>query len=211
MAETRVQRLARRVASEVVHRSWYQIRRFGAIAPGTAIADRFGSFGARSMIAFPPAALYGEPSIHIGEDTLICGWVSLAAGYAIDQADVPARALVIGDRCVIGIRSGIVAHESIEIGDDVWFGQDVYVTDANHAFDDVDTPIGVQVGEHQPVSIGAGSWIGHGAVILPGSRLGRNVVVAAGAVVRGEIPDHAIVAGVPGRVLRVVERDEAPA
>jgi len=63
-------------------------------------------------------------------------------------------------------------------------------------------PIGRQLGPRDPVSIGSGSWIGHGAVILPGSRVGRNVVVAAGSVVRGEVPDHCIVGGVPARVIR---------
>jgi acetyltransferase-like isoleucine patch superfamily enzyme len=52
------------------------------------------------------------------------------------------------------------------------------------------------------VSIGAGCWLGTGTVILPGSRLGRNVVVAAGSVVRGEVPDHCVVAGVPAKVVR---------
>src|SRR3546814_12353786 len=61
------------------------------------------------------------------------------------------------------------------------------------------------MGAHQPVSIGSGSWIGHRAMILPGSRIGRNVVVGAGSVVRGEIPDHAVVAGIPARVLRTFD------
>jgi hypothetical protein len=52
------------------------------------------------------------------------------------------------------------------------------------------------------VEIGPGCWIGTGAVILPGARIGRNVVVAAGAVVRGAVPDHAVVAGAPARVVR---------
>lgn len=195
---------ARRLGNEVVHRGWYQLRSFGAIAPGTRRAEAFGSFGAGSIVAFPPASLFGEASIHIGEGTLIAPWVSLAAGYSPDQLDVPPRALVIGDRCVVGIRSGLVAHHSIEVGDDVWFGQDVYVTDSNHGFDDPDLPIGLQLGTPEPVVIGSGSWIGHGAVILPGARLGRNVVVAAGSVVLGgEIADHAVIAGVPGRVIRI--------
>ena len=115
---------------------------------------------------------------------------------------LPARGLVIGDRCVIGARACITAHSSIEIGDDVWFGKDVFVSDASHGYQDPDTPIGRQLGPHQPVTIGSGSWIGHGAIILPGTSIGRNVVVAAGSVVRGLVPDHAVVAGVPARVVR---------
>jgi len=197
---------SRRVGNELVHRAWYQVRSFGAIAPGTRRAELFGSFGDASIVAFPPSGLYGEGSIHIGEATLIAPWATLAAGYSPDQPDVPPRALVIGDRCVVGIRSGIVAHESIEVGDDVWFGQDVYVTDSNHGFDDLEVPIGVQLGTHDPVVIGSGSWIGHGAVILPGARLGRNVVVAAGSVVlAGEVPDYSVLAGVPARIVRHID------
>ncbi len=201
-SESPTHRFVRRAVNGLVLRGWERLRSAGAIAPGTAAAERFGSFGAGTLICFPASAIYGERSIHLGRETLVAGWATLAAGYAADQASVPERALVIGDGCVIGLRCGIVAHESIEIDDDVWFGQDVYVTDANHAFDDPDVPIGRQIGTHQPVSIGRGSWIGHGAVILPGTRIGRHVVVAAGSVVRGEIPDHSVVGGVPARVLR---------
>lgn len=191
-----------RIANELIRRGWAKLRYTGAIAPGTRAAEAFGSFGEGSVIAFPTATLYGERQIHLGARTMISTWCTLAAGYAPDQDTVPPRALVIGDRCVIGMRSGIVAHESIEVGDDVWFGQEVYVTDANHGYADPHTPIGNQIGPHEPVRIGSGSWLGHGAVILPGTTIGRNVVVAAGSVVRGTIEDHAVIGGVPARVIR---------
>lgn len=204
MAESAVQRFRRRITNEAVHRAWAALRKVGAIAPGTVRAERFADFGEGSVIAFPVSTLYGERHIHIGRDTMVGPWASISAGYSPDQTTVPPRAVVIGDRCLIGERVGIVAHESITIGDDVWFGKDVYVTDANHGFNDPDVPIGRQLGPHEPVTIGAGSWVGHGAVILPGACIGRNVVVAAGAVVRGEIPDHTIVGGVPAKVIRKI-------
>jgi acetyltransferase-like isoleucine patch superfamily enzyme len=55
------------------------------------------------------------------------------------------------------------------------------------------------------VHIGVGSWLGAGAVILPGTSLGRNTVVGAGAVVRGSFPDHAVLAGTPDRIVRRYE------
>ena len=195
---------AHRVANAAIQWGWARLRVAGAIAPGTAAAERFGSFGAGSVMAFPTATLYGEGSIHIGTGTMISTWCTIAAGYSPDQEHMPPRMLVIGDRSVIGMRSGIVAHESIEIGDDVWFGQEVYVTDANHGYTDPDTPIGKQLGPHEPVTIGSGTWIGHGAVVLPGARIGRNVVVAAGSVVRGEIPDHSVIGGVPAKIIRTL-------
>lgn len=206
MGESRFQLVRRRVANEVIQQGWRRLRRAGGIAPGTIAAERFAAFGDGSIVGFPTATLYGEGQMHIGEETLIGCWATLATGYSPEQTTVPERALVIGDRCVLGLRCGIVAHESIEIDDDVWFGQDVFITDANHGFADLDIPIGQQLGPHQPVRIGAGSWIGHGAVILPGAQIGRHVIVAAGSVVRGEVPDYAIVGGVPAKVIRTRTR-----
>ncbi|MBO9521146.1 MAG: acyltransferase [Nocardioidaceae bacterium] len=149
--------------------------------------------------------MFGTGSIHLGENTLVGAHCTLLVGYAPDDPDVPARGLVIGDRCVIGAGSILTAHSCIEIGDDVWFGRDVFVSDASHGYQDPETPIGLQLGAHQPVRVGAGTWVGHGAIILPGASIGRNVVVGAGSVVRGEIPDHAVVAGVPAKVVRRLE------
>lgn len=174
----------------------------GAIRPGTDLADSFGTFGEASYIGYPTATLYGARSIHIGSGTLIGRHCSLLVGYAPDDQGIPERGLVIGDRCVIGARNVFTAHESIVIGDDVWFGQNVFISDASHGYQDPETPIGQQLGQHQPVEIGSGSWIGHGAIILPGTTIGRNVVVAAGSVVRGTVEDHAVVAGVPAKPVR---------
>ncbi len=76
------------------------------------------------------------------------------------------------------------------------------LTDQNHGYADPDVPIGRQLPSNAAVSIGAGSWLGAGAVVLPGACIGRNVVVAAGSVVRGTVPDRCVVAGVPARVVR---------
>jgi acetyltransferase-like isoleucine patch superfamily enzyme len=108
----------------------------------------------------------------------------------------------IGDRCLIGRGSGIVAHESVEIGDDVFTGHHVYITDANHGYADVNVPIGLQFAPPRPVRVGAGSWLGHGTIVLPGSSIGRHVVVGAGAVVAGELPDFSVAVGSPARVIR---------
>jgi acetyltransferase-like isoleucine patch superfamily enzyme len=174
----------------------------GDVAPGTALADEFGTFGPGACLAFPLSAVVNASAIHVGRDTLIGKYATLSVGYGPTQSVLPTRGLVIGERCVLGARVCITAHESIEIDDDVWFGQDVFVSDASHGYEDPDVPIGRQFGAHRPVRVGAGSWIGHGAMILPGTTIGRNVVVAAGSVVRGEVPDHAVVGGVPAKLLR---------
>jgi acetyltransferase-like isoleucine patch superfamily enzyme len=95
-----------------------------------------------------------------------------------------------------------VAHASVDIGDDVWTGPYVYITDQNHGYADPDVPIGQQWPVNADVSVGAGSWLGAGAIVLPGASIGRNVVVAAGSVVRGKFPDHCVIAGAPARIVR---------
>lgn len=51
--------------------------------------------------------------------------------------------------------------------------------------------------------IGHDVWIGHGALILPGTRIGHGAIIGAGAVVGGSVPDYAVVAGNPARILRM--------
>ncbi|HWI42397.1 MAG TPA: acyltransferase [Nocardioides sp.] len=195
----------RRVLNRSVHAAWRWLERMGDVSPGTDLAEEFGTFGRGSCLGFPLATLFGTSAIHVGRDVLIGRFATLSVGYGVGQTVLPERGLVIGDRCVLGARVCITAHESITIGDDVWFGQDVFVSDASHGYQDPDVPIGLQFGEHQPVSIGSGSWIGHGAMILPGTTIGRNVVVGAGSVVRGTIADHSVVGGVPAKVIRRLE------
>lgn len=196
-------------ASALLNRGVHAVRRWvdriGEIVPGTHAAGQFGSFGEDSCIDFPPATLLNVEAIHIGSGTLVGRHATLSVGYGVGDVHLADRGLFIGDRCVLGARTTITAHQRIEIGDAVFFGQGVFVTDASHGYQDPGLPIGEQLGAHQPVTIGAGTWVGHGAVILPGARIGRNVVVAAGAVVRGEVEDFAVVAGSPARVVRRLE------
>ena len=99
---------------------------------------------------------------------------------------------------MIGRGSHIVAHYSIEIGDDIFTGPYVYITDQNHQYEDIATPIGrSEWPVNSAVRIGAGSWLGTGAVILPGASIrAERAVVASGSVVRGTVPDNCVVAGV---------------
>ena len=195
-------RYRRRIAARAVHRLWDAASRAGTITAETPAGHSFRAFGAGSLIGFPAGSLYGERWIEIGSGTMIGLHVSLSAGMVPGQDLGAAAVLRIGDRCIIGRGSHIVAHHSIEIGDDVFTGPYVYITDQNHGYEDPDVPIGRQWPSNTAVRIGAGSWLGAGVIVLPGADIGRNVVVAAGAVVRGVVPDRCVIAGVPARVVR---------
>jgi acetyltransferase-like isoleucine patch superfamily enzyme len=193
------------VVSDVVQRSWGWLARRGAIRHGTRQARRFGAFGDRSALIFPTIALFGQERIEIGEGTIIGPLSSLSAGMPFKDRQTGPPIVTIGDRCSLGKGIGIVGHERIVLEDDIWTGHYVYITDQNHGYEDLEVPIGTQMWRNAPVRVGAGSWLGHGSVVLPGADIGRHVVVAAGAVVGGTIPDNSVVGGVPGRVLRRYE------
>ena len=203
--QTALRRLAtgvKRASGEVVHRGWELAIELGAIGPDTRRGRRFGRFGANSVICFPPNALFNEQYIHIGEGTLFGPQITLSAGMVPGQEMVTDPVISVGDRCLIGKGSGIVGHLEIRIGNDVWTGHHVYITDQNHGYDDLDLPISKQVMPERPVSIGDGSWLGHGTVVLPGVTIGRHVVVGANSVVTGDLPDNCVAAGVPARIIR---------
>lgn len=175
---------------------------WAAIGPDDPRGRRFGSFGERSIIMWPPVTIFNEQYIHIGSHTMIGPGVALSAGMVPGQECISDRVVVIGDRCLIGRNSGIVGHFSVEIGNDVWTGHHVYVTDQNHGYEDPARPISLQTQPERAVRIGDGSWIGHGAVILPGVTIGRHVVVGANSVVTSDIPDFSVAVGSPARVIR---------
>lgn len=191
-----------RATGEAVRWGWDQAVHLGAIGPRTRIGRRFGHFGKGSVVCFPPTAIVNEQYIHIGEGTMLGPNITLSAGIVPGQQMVSDPVVRIGDRCLIGKGSGIVAHLSVEIGDDVWTGHFVYITDQNHGYEDPALPISKQSQPERPVVIGDGSWLGHGTVVLPGARIGRHVAVAAGSVVTGDLPDFCVAAGTPARPIR---------
>jgi acetyltransferase-like isoleucine patch superfamily enzyme len=133
---------------------------------------------------------------------------TLSAGVSPEHELGDVEVVRVGDRCLIGKGSGIVAHERVVIGDDVFTGHYVYITDANHGYEDVTTPPGVQFAQSQPVSIGDGAWLGHGTIVLPGVSVGRHTIVGAGSVVTGRLPDFCVAVGNPARVIRYHVADQ---
>jgi acetyltransferase-like isoleucine patch superfamily enzyme len=189
-------------SGEAIRFGWRWVCALGAIGPRSPSARRFGSFGEGSIVCFPAASIINAAAIHIGAGTVVNPGVTMSAGWMPDQPDLAPRVLSIGDRCLIGRGASIVAHSSIEIGDDVWTGHDVHLTDMNHGYLDVDLPISRQHQPEAPIVVGDGSWLGHGTVVLPGARIGRHVVVGANSVVIGELPDFSVAVGAPARVIK---------
>ena len=110
--------------------------------------------------------------------------------------------VTIGDYTRIGIHCTLIGP--VCIGNHVNLAQGITVTALNHNFEDSSKRIDEQGVSTKPVVIGDDVWIGTNAVILPGVTIGSHCVVAAGAVVTKDIPDHTLVGGVPAKVIKII-------
>ena len=93
----------------------------------------------------------------------------------------------------------------IYIGDNVMIGPNTLITTVGHPLSTMGRR--KHLGIAKPVNIGNDVWIGGNVTILPGVKIGNNVVVAAGAVVTKDVPDNVVVGGVPARVIKEIDND----
>ena len=117
------------------------------------------------------------------------------------------RGATIGSKLSIGDNSGIGVNCScggeIYIGNDVMMGPEVVIVSANHEFSSLDVPIRLQgYQESKPCIIGNDVWIGRRVMIMPGVKIGNGCIVGAGAVVTKDVPDYAVVGGVPAKIIK---------
>jgi len=125
----------------------------------------------------------------IGDDTKVGAFVEIQKGAAI------------GNRCKVSshtfICEGVTVEDGAFIGHGVVFTNDMYpkaVTTQGHLQNDSDWEV-------VPTRVKEQASIGSNATILCGLTIGRGALVGAGAVVTRDVPDHAIVAGVPARII----------
>jgi len=109
--------------------------------------------------------------------------------------------------CAIGAHTWIGPHSyfdcrDLEVGEFVGWGPGAKVLGSEHTGDPVDVPIIQTDLVIKPVRVGKWADIGVNAVLLPGVTVGVGAIVGAGAVVTHDVPDYAIVAGVPAKLLR---------
>ena len=123
------------------------------------------------------------------------GHNSWIAGHTIVRGDVE-----FGAHCSVNPYACISGK--VTCGDGVRIASLVSIVGFNHGFDDPDVPIYLQKHETLGITIGDDVWIGANAVVLDGVKIGKGAVVAAGSVVAKDVPEMAIVGGVPAKVIR---------
>ena len=107
----------------------------------------------------------------------------------------------LGDHSDIGFKAQI--HGKVKIGNDVMMGPEVSIWTRNHVMERVDIPMIDQgASSEKPVTIGNDVWICSRAIILPGVNVGNGAVIGAGAVVTKDVPEYAVVAGNPAKIIR---------
>ena len=134
------------------------------------------------------------------------GSLRLGSDPNIDQGSMlfSKGSLVVGDRLFMGSNSRIVAHDRIEIGDDVTIAEMVSILDHDHEFHLADGHLRVSRDDFvtSPVRIGSNVWLGDKVTVLKGVTIGDDVVVAANSVVTKDVPSRVVVGGIPAAIIR---------
>lgn len=144
--------------------------------------------------SFHPTA-YVAAEAAIFTTHLVLGEQSWIAGHALVRGDVE-----FGAHCTVNPYAMISGK--VRCGDGVRIASHVSIVGFNHGFDDPSVPIHTQKHESLGIVIGDDVWIGANAVVLDGVTVGKGAVIAAGAVVSRDVPEMAIVGGVPAKVVR---------
>jgi acetyltransferase-like isoleucine patch superfamily enzyme len=160
-------------------------------ARGFAFSRHHAVHGARHLLVRGPVTV----STRFPDTALVLGKGVLLYQHVGFYLDAPGARIEIGTSTYINRRSEMCAKTLIRIGARCAVSWDVTITDTDyHQLEGSSATA--------PVSIGDRVWIGAGATILKGVTVGSGAVIAAGAVVTRDVPARALVAGVPGRVVR---------
>lgn len=143
--------------------------------------------------------------IEIGAGTLVMHGSVL---HVYNFRDIPHSGICIGHDSLIGEYNVLRGQGGIAIGNRVYTSPMVQMLAVNHVFDDPELPFIEQGITARGIVIEDDVWIGSGAILTDGMRIGRGSVVAAGAVVTSDVPAHTVVAGVPARVVREIDGQE---
>ncbi len=162
-------------------------------AIGTVISHAFPQFSFNRT----RTAIVRVTGVRIGARSLLMGPLELTgAGTSVDHLSIGADTFITGP-----LHVDLGAH--VRIGNRVRLGHHVVLLTRNHEIGSPDFRCGLTV--MAPIEIGDGAWIASCVTILPGVRVGKGAVVAAGAVVTRDVAPNTLVAGVPARVVRELD------
>jgi len=141
------------------------------------------------VLVFHPENVFLGNNVYVGHQTILKGYYK--------------NSLHVGDETWIGQQCFFHAAGGLSIGARVGIGPGVKIITSAHRDVGRETPVlfsPIDLGE---VTVGDDADLGVGSVVLPGVSIGRGAIIGAGAVVAENVPDYAVAAGVPARVLRM--------
>jgi len=161
----------------------------GEFEPSQLAACGEGCVFEAGVLIFHPENVQLGRNVYVGHQAILKGYYK--------------NTLRVGDETWIGQQVFMHAAGGLEIGARVGIGPGVRIITSSHREGGRDVPVLFSPIELAPVVIGDDSDLGVGCVVLPGVTIGRGAVIGAGAVVNEDIPEYAVAAGVPARVLRL--------
>lgn len=140
--------------------------------------------------------------VRIGEGTYVMHGAIL---HVYNFRHMPHSGIFIGKNCLIGEYTVIRGQGGVHIGDRVYTSPNTQILAVNHVFDDPTRPFLEQGITAEGITIEDDVWLGANAVVTDGVKIGKGAVVAAGAVVTQNVPEHTLVAGVPAKPIRTID------
>ncbi len=123
-----------------------------------------------------------------------------------DHVELQSKGIItIGNGCGINSFSRIIAFEKIVIGNKVFIAQFVSILDHDHRYDIKNGIMDMAGFSTKPIVIGSNVWISDKVTITKGVSIGDNVVIGANSVVTKDIPSNSLAAGIPAKVIRILE------
>jgi acetyltransferase-like isoleucine patch superfamily enzyme len=162
----------------------------------------FGSMGANCVLR-NPLLLSNTRYIHLGSHVDIRDGVRMEV-VLHNPARVPE--LRIGDHVNIEQNVHIICQSKILIGNDVSITGNCAIVDTTHPWASPESSQktgDLILDEDSYVVIGDGTFLGFGCIVLPNVKIGKGAIIGANAVVSKDVPDYAVVAGIPAAVLRI--------
>jgi acetyltransferase-like isoleucine patch superfamily enzyme len=168
------------------------------------------AFGANIVLRHPH-------KIHIGNNVVVDDNCCLDAKGSTNRGITIADGVFVGRNTILSCKNGnidlgeeanigfnveIFSAADVHVGARTLIAAYTYLVGGDHLFDRVDVPVLHQGRTARGIDVGDNVWLGAHVVVTDGSRIGRDAVVGAGAVVIGDLPEFAIAAGVPARIVR---------
>lgn len=155
----------------------------------------FTSFGNKSYIDRPMSVDVNHGCVKIGNKFRI------QPGLRMELLDSNSN-IIIGENVSIGQNFHITSGGNLNIGNNVTISGNVFITNIDHEYKNIGVHILQQDHIIKETIVGENCFIGYGAAIQAGTKLGKHCVVGTNAVVRGEFPDYSVIVGVPAKIVK---------